>query len=161
MTKRPPKKKNPAQKIQITEADGAKKVIGKYDPNKNLFTCDRTKSEHLLRKWNSWGLDQKVVEFLATKGATIRLKDKETKWEYECKAVDLVTYGRVQEFNQHRPQLFLSVDQWGIVTAKNRSCVIECLEKDCVHNFSNNCMRGVIRIGTNGECNGYEDRQET
>jgi len=158
--KKQPKKKNLIQKIQIKEKDGTVKVIGKYDPFKKLFTCERKKSEHFMRKWASWGLDAKVVEFLVQERAKIHLKDKETKWEYECEATDFTMYGRIEEYNQHRPQYFLNIDYWEVVTAKNRSTVIECSEVDCRFNFANQCIRGVIRIGANGECQGYEDRTD-
>jgi hypothetical protein len=154
------KKKSKLQPIQITEKDGTKKIIGKFDPEKKLFICDRKKSEHFMRKYGAWGLDQKVVEFLILQRAKVHLKDTESKWEYECDAVDFTLHGKIEEFNQHRPQYFLPLSNWEVVKITNRSMVIECKETDCRHNFANQCMRGVIRIGDTGECEGYEDRTE-
>ena len=154
------KKKNKIQKIQITENDGVTKVIGKYDSDKKEFSCIRIKSEHFMRKYNAWGLDTKVVEFLIKEGASISLKDKETKWEYKCEATEFSLNGILKEFNQHRPQYFLPLSFWEVTNAKNRSMIIECLEVDCRFNFGNQCVKGTITISNNGECAGYEDRQD-
>ncbi len=148
------------QKIQVKEADGNVKVIGEYDPNTKIFTCKRKRSEHLMRKWMAWGLDAKAVDFLSKEQAIVHLKDTESKWEYKCKAIDFKIKGKIGEFNQHRPQYFLPLEEWEVVKAKNRSMIIECLEKDCKHNFGNQCMRGVIRLGEKGECVSYEEKFE-
>lgn len=153
-----PKKKK--QKIQVKEKDDKVKVIGEYDPNTKIFTCKRKKSEHLMRKWTAWGLDAKAVDFLAKEEAVVHLKDTETKWEYKCEAIDFKIKGKIEEFNQHRAQYFLPLDEWEVTKAKNRSVVIECLETDCKHNFGKQCMRGVIRIGQEGECTSYEEKFE-
>jgi hypothetical protein len=154
------KQRNPCiKKIEIEESDGTKKVIGKYNVDKKIFTCDRMKSEHFMRKWNAWGLDKNLVDFLANEGAIIHLNDKESKWEYECQAVDMKLYSLVEEHKQHRPQYFLPIDKWNLLKIKNHSMIMECLEKDCKNNFNKRCLRGVVSIGTNGECSNYEDRQ--
>lgn len=154
------KQTNPnLKKIEIVEADGTKKVIGKYDMQKKIFTCDRIKSEHFMRKLNAWGLDKNTVDFLAQNRALIHLNDKESKWEYECEALDMQLYSHVEEHKQHRPQYFLPLDKWEVKKIKNRSMIIECQEKDCEHNFGNQCMRGTVKLGKNGECVSYVDRQ--
>lgn len=156
------KRKAPSQsikKIEIIEADGEKRVIGKYDTEKKVFTCDRNKSEHFMRKWNAWGLDKGVVDFLSANHAVIALRDKETKWEYKCEAIDMVLKSKVEEHSKHRPQYFLNISEWEVVKVKNRSMVIECLEKDCAYNFGGQCLRGVIKIGKEGDCASYEDKQ--
>lgn len=148
------------QKIQVKEADGEVKVIGEYDPNTKTFTCKRKRSEHLMRKWMAWGLDAKAVDFLSKEQAIVHLKDTESKWEYKCEAIDFKIKGKLEEFHQHRPQYFLPLEEWEVVKANSRSMVIECLEKDCKHNFGNQCMRGVIRLGEKGECVSYEEKFE-
>lgn len=154
------KKSSNIKRIEIVEKDGTKKTIGKYDIEKKIFTCERKKSEHFMKKWNAWGLDKNVVDFLAKEQAVIHLKDKDTKWEYKCEAVDMIIYSKIGEFNQHRPQYFLTLDKWEPVKIKNRSMIIECLETGCTHNFGNQCLRGVIKLGRDGECVSYEDRQD-
>ena len=117
------------QKIQVKEADGKVKVIGEYDPNTKIFTCKRRRSEHLMRKWMAWGLDAKAVDFLSKEQAIVHLKDTESKWEYKCEAIDFKIKGKLEEFNQHRPQYFLPLEEWEVVKAKSRSMIIECLER--------------------------------
>ena len=117
------------QKIQVKEADGNVKVIGEYDPNTKIFTCKGKRSEHLMRKWMAWGLDVKAVDFLSKEQAIVHLKDTESKWEYKCEAIDFKIKGKLEEFNQHRPQYFLPLEEWEVVKAKSRSMIIECLEK--------------------------------
>lgn len=150
--------KEKPRNIEIKEKDGTKKTVGKYDAENKIFTSIRKRSEHFLRKTNSWGIDQKVVEFLIEKRAKIQIKDSESKWTYECSAIEFDAHGHVLEFNQHRPQYFLPLEYWNVTSAKGRSCVIECLETDCTHNFGKNCFRGAIKIGKEGECTTYEDR---
>jgi hypothetical protein len=146
--------------IQITELDGAVKKIGKYFPDKNEFVSERVKSVHFIRKYNAWALDCKVTDFLAEKMAIITIKDKETHWDYQCRAQDLKKGGHVLEYNQHRPQYYMNVEQWDVIKAKGRSFVVECLEKDCRYNFLKCCTRGAIKLSDNGECTSYEDRQD-
>lgn len=146
------------QKIQIKELDGTLKVIGEYDPNTKIFTCKRKRSEHLMRKWMAWGLDEKAVNFLIKEQAVIHLRDTESSWEYKCEAIDFKMKGHKEEFNQHGSQYFLAIENWEILKAKSRSLVVECLEKDCKHNFGNQCMRGVIKIGIDGGCVGFEEK---
>lgn len=152
------KKKENVSKIQVVEKDGATKVIGSYYSDKQLFVCKRKRSEHYMNKFKAWGLDSRVVEFLVKQGARIVLTDTESKWEYECEAVDFVVHGVKQEFNQHLEQTFLEDKYWTVNVAKNRSHVISCEEKDCKFNFSNNCSRGAIRINKDGLCDNYMDR---
>lgn len=147
------------KKIEIVESDGEKKIIGKYDTINKVFMCERKRSEHFMRKWNAWGLDKNVTEFLAQERAKIRLKDKESKWEYECEATEMLAHSKIEEHSKHRPQYFLPIDKWELKTVKNKSMVIECLEKDCAHNFGNQCVRGVIKLGREGECTSYEDKR--
>lgn len=154
------KKKLKKQKIQVKEADGKTKLIGEYDPNTKIFTCKRKRSEHFMRKWMAWGLDSKAVDFLVKEKAVVLLKDMESKWEYKCEAVDFKIKGKLEEFNQHRPQYFLHIGEWEVVSAKSRSVVIECLDKDCRYNFGNQCTRGVIRLGDKGECMSFDEKLE-
>lgn len=148
----------PSVWVQVTKQDGKVNKIGKYFPDKKLFVATRERSIHLMKKWNAWGIDAKVLEFLVGEQATIKIKDKETKQEFEILAVDLKLKGKIGEFNQHRPQVFLNVNEWEIVKTKNRSYIIECLEKDCTHNVVNHCLKGVVKIGASGECVSYKDK---
>lgn len=157
MAKRAKKKEN-VSKIQVVEKDGATKVIGSYFSDKHVFTCKRKRSEHYMKKLKSWGLDAKVVEFLAKEGAKIILTDTESKWEFECDAVDFVVYGVKQEYNQHREQVFLEDKYWRVNVAKNRCYVIRCEEVDCKFNFNCNCTKGAIKINKEGLCDNYMDR---
>jgi hypothetical protein len=156
--KRKPKKKASTQKIQVTEKDGTVKIIGRYNQEKKEFSCVRNKSEHFMRKNSSWALDANVIKFLAQEGATILLKDKESKWEYKSEATNFIMYGIIEEYNQHRPQYFLGIEHWEVITAKHRSMVIRCHEKDCRFNFTGNCLKGAIEINSDGLCAGYEDK---
>jgi len=150
-------KKEGVKIIQITEADGAVKKIGKYNSNTKVFSCTRKRSEHFMRKLNSWGLDSVVVNFLIQEEAIIRLKDSESKWEYECDPKDFKIYGTLEEFHQHRPQYFLPLDYWKVIVAKGRANVIECKEESCRFNFGKNCLAGIIKINEKGECDNYEE----
>lgn len=158
MKKKKKQIKNKVRIIQVKEADGKIKKIGKYDEDKNTFYTERDKTTHFMRKYNAWGLDLKTVEFLAQRQAKVHVKDKESKWEYECYAKDFILYGKEYEYNQHRPQYFLNIEKWQVVKAKACSQVIKCDETDCKHNFGRMCFRGVVTINSKGECAGYEDR---
>lgn len=152
--KAPPKK----QKIRITDDSGKQIFVGEYDSDKKVFTCKRRKSEHFMRKFNAWGVDSKVIDFLAKEGATIHLKDTEDKWEYEAKAVDFKLYGIAGQFNEHKSQVFLELNNWKVLKLKNRACILQCGEIDCRYNFAKNCLSGSIILGREGNCESYEDR---
>lgn len=152
--KAPPKK----QKIAITDDSGKQVFVGEYNSETKVFTCKKKKSEHFMRKFNSWGLDAKVVDFLAKEGATIHLKETEEKWEYEAQAVDFKLYGQEGKFGEHKSQVFLALDKWKVVKLKNRACILECGEVDCRFNFAKNCLSGSIKLGREGNCESYEDR---
>lgn len=146
------------QVIQITEKNGAVKKVGKYFPEEKVFKTDRTKSEHFMLKHNAWGLDSKVVDFLIKNGATVIIRERETKWEFKAEAGDFKLYGILEEHKQHRPQYFLPIRYWEVVRANNKSYILQCKETTCTYNFGKNCIRGVISIGENGDCADYEDR---
>jgi len=150
--------KSKPQIIQITEKDGSVKKIGKYHLETKLFRALRNRSEHFMLKHNAWGLDSKVVDFLTKESATVVIKDKESKWEFKALAGDFKVYGILEEHKQHRPQYFLPLNFWEVIRANNKSFIIKCKETCCRHNFGKNCLRGVITIGENGECDNYEDR---
>lgn len=144
--------------IQVTEEDGVVKTIGKYFPDEKILRVNRTKSEHFMVKHNAWGLDAKVVDFLIQKGASVVIKEKETKWEFTSEAGNFKVYGILEEHKQHRPQYFLPVQYWEVARANNKSYILTCKETGCKYNFGKNCLRGVITIGESGECAEYEDR---
>jgi hypothetical protein len=155
--KRKPKKKDIVV-IQVTETDGEVKRIGKYDPNKKLFIAERNRSEHFMIKLNSWGLDAKVLDYLVKESATIHIKDKESKQTYAVKAGDFKFNGVLEEHGKHRPQMFLELNFWEVVQTKNKSYVLKCEETDCRFNIAKYCVRGIISIGEDGECTGFEDK---
>lgn len=152
--------KKKKQKIQITEKDGKIKVVGEYDPDKKIFYCKRNRTEHFFQKYNAWGLDAKVVEFLAKNQASVILKDTETKWEYKCDAIDFRLKGVLEEYKQYRPQYFPPVIEWEVLKAKDRSVVIQCEETDCKYNFGLQCLKGAIKIGKEGDCISYTEKFE-
>lgn len=152
------KKQTKKQKIRVTNDSGKHIVVGEYDSATKVFTCKRKKSEHFMRKFNSWGLDKKVIDFLAKEGALIHLKDIEDKWEYEAKAVDFKLHGIDGHFKEHKSQLFLDINKWKVIKLKNRACVLKCGEIDCRYNFACNCLSGSIILGRDGNCESYEDK---
>ena len=158
MAVRKKKEADKPQVIQVAEGDGAVKTIGKYYPATKEFRADKIKKEHFMIKHNAWGLDAKVVDFLLQRNATIIVKEKETKWEFKTSAGEFKLHGILEEHKQHRPQLFLSLDHWEIIRAKEKSFVLKCEETACINNFGLNCLRGVISITKDGECGNFEDK---
>lgn len=150
------KKKEKPSIIQVTELDGKAKRIGRFFKSERLFRADRKKSEHFMYKYNAWGLDAKVVDFLVKENSKVIIRDTESKWEFQCDAGDFKIYGKLEEHNQHRPQYFLSLDHWTIIKAKNLTCVLKCMDESCRHNYAQKCVRGVIEIDSETGCTGYE-----
>lgn len=99
--------------IKITEANGKKKIIGTYDDKKNIFTTKRSLTKHLLKKYNAWALDKKLVEtILAPKGAIIVIHETSERVEYRINASEFLDLAREVNFNEHRPQLYLHRDKF-------------------------------------------------
>ena len=99
------------QKIRLTEKDGSKRIIGSYDTEKKVFTTNRHKTKHLLRKYNAWGIDKKfITEHLVPWGATIRIIEESTKKVYTITAKDFLKYGQEVNYYEHNPQLCVKKD---------------------------------------------------
>ena len=102
-------------KVIITEKDGIKKFIGSYDEVNKVFTSTRDVKKHLLRKYNAWSLDKKlVVELLVPNKALIRIVDLQGN-KYEIDAIKFLELSKDLEFHQHREQLYLSLNNFNII----------------------------------------------
>ena len=144
--------------VIITEKDGSAKRIGKYYKESNILRAEVQKSANFMPKFNAWGMDTKVIDTMTSYRAMIIIKDTESKWEYKCPAAKIKEFGTVLEQSKCRPQYFLNVKEWTVIRATHKTYIIECLEEDCRHNFSKQCLVGVIKLNREGSCISYEDK---
>ena len=94
--------------VVIREDNGVKKHIGRFDVTNNIFTTTRDITKHLLRKYDAWALDKKVVEeLLVPYDALIRIKANDGI-TYEIKAVTFKEKAKEIRFHEHRSQLYVS-----------------------------------------------------
>ncbi|MBO8161139.1 MAG: hypothetical protein H0Z24_05835 [Thermosipho sp. (in: Bacteria)] len=102
-------------KVVITEKNGEKRNIGYYDDEKNEFVTLRDNGKHLLRKYNAWAIDKKLLEeLLAPKNTTIIIKDTKNRKAYKINAKEFLEKGREVDFHQHRKQIYLNINSFEV-----------------------------------------------
>lgn len=102
--------------IRIKESNGVKKVIGVYDDITNEFTTQRNGSKHLLRKYNAWAIDKKLVEtLLVPKKALIVIQDTKAKKEYRISSEEFMELSSEITYYEHREQLYLHRDRFQVL----------------------------------------------
>lgn len=151
-------KKPTFQPIAIPKGD-KKQEVGKYSDELKEFTYTLERKKDYRRiKPRGWALDSSVLDFLVGKNALIKLHDKELKWDYEVKATDFKYYCETFKGNYEgaREVSVLALEHWEVTKIKNMTQVFRCYKNDCTHNFNNVCIRGVISINKEGECEKYE-----
>jgi hypothetical protein len=152
-------KKTPVDTVTITLDSGDKVRVGKYDSDAKTFYYAQFYDKEFNQKLGAWGLDEKVVDFLVERRAKVVLKDMYSKWEYTVSAANIKVEGTlVPAKGKDRSKYYLPLEKWTVIKAKDRSYVVKCAEEDCKHNFYHSCLRGVIEIGEDGQCSGYEDK---
>lgn len=146
--------------VVINLGEDKVKKIGKFNKVTKEFKYKLAKDTDFNNKYNGWGLDEKVLNFLVQQGATIHLTDTTLKWEYEVLASDFKYKGQLVEpkWEGARATRYLPFEDWKLVKIKDRSQIFKCRETSCEHNFNKMCLRGVIEINENGECDSFEDR---
>lgn len=154
------KEKGKFEDVTIKVDEDKTKVVGKFNKTTKEFKYKLSKENDFNHKFNGWGIDEKVLNFLVQQGAKILLTDTTLKWEYEVLASDFKFYGKLLEpkWEGARTVRFLDLDYWKLTKIVGRTQVLKCHETYCEHNFNRICLRGVIEINENGECEGFEDK---
>lgn len=102
--------------IIITESNGDRRKIGIYNDKTNEFITQRNGSKHLLRKYDAWAIDKKlVVDILAPKKALIIIQDIKSKKEYRIHANEFLDKATETTYYQHRSQLYLRRDMFEVL----------------------------------------------
>lgn len=144
--------------ITITEGSKEPLIIGKYYEEDNIFKCNKEFSKDFNTNSKSWGLDLDIVRYLASKGAYIELTDKETKWAYGVQSELFIVHGNILDRGNKRDLIYLNLDYWEILRAKNRTKIVECRDTTCYHNRGLACILGGVTIGACGKCINYSER---
>jgi len=99
--------------IVLTEDNGVKKRVGQLDITNNVFITKRDSVKHLLRKYNAWAIDKKLVEeILVPRNALIRIESIGERVFYELEAVTFKELASETTYYQHRTQLYLNREQF-------------------------------------------------
>lgn len=92
-------------KIKI---NGKEKKIGNLDTEKKTFLKTVSKSKHLFRAFDAWGLDYTFFDdVLYPENYTIHIYDKEEKRHYIATAMFWFKYGKIMNFPGSGVQTFL------------------------------------------------------
>lgn len=103
-------------KIVITEDNGDKRNVGEYNEETNTFITYREGKKHLLRKYNAWAIDKKVLNMLLEKeNPLIEIIDTKSKEKYIVLSEDFNKYGKEIQFHQHRKQVYLEKDKFKVI----------------------------------------------
>lgn len=86
------------------------KVVGSI--KNNIYKKTVTRSKHLFRKFNGYGISLCVLDELKEKGIThIQITEKDTKQIFTCSLADYFQFGNKYQFNDD-VQLVLSMDHF-------------------------------------------------
>ena len=93
------------------------KVIGEMDTEKKVYVKRVSKTKHLLRKLDAWGIDGDFFKYqLLPENYTIRLFEKDDGRVYETDAKTIEEKGVCLHFKgrgvDHKPQAFLARQYW-------------------------------------------------
>lgn len=88
------------------------RVVGKLDPEENVFYKSVKPSKHLFRSLNAYGMDQELLGKLAARGADIVVRDTENDRTYRTTARHWEQVGEHRAFPGHGAQVFLPLDKF-------------------------------------------------
>ncbi len=74
-----------------------RQVIGRMD-DKGIFRKEVSKSRHLLKVMNAWGIDMGVVNQIASSCKEIRIREKESGTIYSCSFATFKEKGVIRNF---------------------------------------------------------------
>ena len=99
------------QDVFVIEADKKKKKVGEFHVSYNSFVSVRDSRKHLLRKYNAWAIDKKVVlKFLQPRKCWIVIVDTYERVIYSVTSEKFIHESGEVNFNQHNPQLYLNME---------------------------------------------------
>ena len=87
------------------------KTIGDLDKEKKVFYKSVSKSKHLFRALNAWGMDNEVLESLSD-DFTIQVNEKEEGIDFFTTAGFFKEKGKFFHFKGHRLQKFLPLKEF-------------------------------------------------
>jgi hypothetical protein len=101
--------------IIVKEDNGVKKRVGRLNESDNIFITKRDSTKHLLRKYNAWAIDKKLVEeILVPKNTLIRIESLNERKIYELHAQEFVALAKETDYYQHRPQLYVNKEKFRV-----------------------------------------------
>lgn len=105
--------------IRINEGTPAERVIGELYEKEGIFFKKVSKSKHLFRLKNAYGIDAKFfTDVLLPNNHFIQIYDNETKNYYGCDAKVFKEFGFYYHFNKeenHHAQIFLSLNHFQVI----------------------------------------------
>ena len=99
------------REIKIRVPEGLR-TIGNYDEKENKFICSRSKTKHLFKTTNSWGLDSIYLNHLAGLKGNIELHETDEGKVYKVSAEKMKAQGKYMNFKGNRLQVFLPLSEW-------------------------------------------------
>lgn len=121
-----------------------KRVIGDYDPKKNVFSKSVKKSKHLFIKTNAWGIDAKYfLDVPFPKNSTIKIIEKEENKIYTISAKDFKKNCEFFHFKPNRPQIFCPLRYFEVSEGKAKKTKTEKVDNSIWENKMNEIMGRV------------------
>ncbi|MCX7610257.1 MAG: hypothetical protein N2043_01545 [Ignavibacterium sp.] len=101
--------------VQIKDNAGNLKHIGEV--YHHVFVSKRSKSKHLMKKINSWGLDCKVLDSFIKNNDVhyIAIIEQEENKTYLVPSHHFKLYAQVLQFGPHKPQYFLPISEFSVL----------------------------------------------
>lgn len=97
------------------------RVIGNYNPEKNVFSKRVKKSKHLFLKTNSWGIDAKYfTDVLLPNNTTIKIFEVEENISYKISAEKFKKNCDYFHFKNNRAQIFCPLRYFEVSDKKRK-----------------------------------------
>lgn len=101
------RQKAKGEKVYIPTNLG-KRLIGEF--RGNIFFKMVSRSKHLFKKLNAWGIDAEVFSrTIIGRADIIKIYDREEKRTYTATIHEFQEHGQYLQFNPHRAQIFLGL----------------------------------------------------
>lgn len=99
--------------VYLMEEQGKRKIIGQYDIKEKIFSSERFRSKHYLRKYQGWGIDSEVFHDMCSAGLKyLVIHDKESNSFFKIKTATFKEHMQSFYIPPHRSQFVVSEKYW-------------------------------------------------
>lgn len=99
------------------KVNGEMKVIGKYDPEKNIFYYPKSYARHFFSKKRCWAIDTRILKYFAERESMIVLIVTDKKQTFKVSAKYWLEKGKMEDYG-HLEQHFLEEAKFDLLSGR-------------------------------------------